>query len=341
MTHPGRDIVVVGASAGGVDALKRFASILPSDLPAAIFVVLHLWPDGQSFLPEILNRSGPLPAFNPENGAPIELGRIYVAPPDHHLFVEQGHVAVLRGPRENRFRPAINPLFRSAAAAYGTRVVGVILSGAMDDGTAGLWAIKQCGGVTVVQDPNDAAFPEMPQNALASVEVDHCLPLAQIPPLIEQLAREPITLTPALPVPELVRFNDKGAKMKQLDMQIDKVGTRSVFTCPECNGALWELNEGGLLSFRCHVGHAYTAKTLGEEQNVTLEQSLWSALRALVESAALDERLAKRSQEHHLNTAAELYRQSAEQKKQQEALLRAFLANIKIVPSHSVAENSR
>jgi two-component system, chemotaxis family, protein-glutamate methylesterase/glutaminase len=335
MTRSRRDIIVVGTSAGGVEALRRFVAALPADLPCAVFVVLHIWANGESFLPAILERSGPLPALHPQHGDPIEHGKIYVAPADHHLFVEENRIAVVRGPRENRFRPAINPLFRSAAASHGPRVIGVILTGTMDDGAAGLWAIKQCGGVTVVQDPKDAAFSEMPQSALDSVEVDHCLPLAEIPQLVARLAHDTVTLSANHKVPEIVRFNDQGAKMKQLDLAIDKLGLRSVFSCPECNGALWELNEGGQLSFRCHVGHGFSPKALREQQGTALEQSLWSALRALVESASLDERLAKRSAEHHLHKASKLYQQSAEAKRAHEQEIRKLLGSLSITSGES------
>ena len=332
-----RDIIVIGASAGGVEALRSLISALPADLPAAIFVVLHLWPGGKSFLPEILRRVSPLKVDHAIDGDAVEHGRIYVAPPDLHLFVNKGAIVVRRGPRENRCRPAVNPLFRSAAAAYGRRCIGVILTGTMDDGAAGLWTLKQAGGLAIVQDPMDAAFGDMPQSALAATEVDHCVPLSQIAPLLRQVCRTPLEeiINPALP--EVAKLSDAGAKMKPLEMEIDSVGKRSVFSCPECNGALWELQEGGQLSFRCHVGHAYSANALSDEQSTVLEQSLWSALRALAESAALDERLATRSEEQGLAKAAAVYRQNAFEKKEQETHVRAFLGAIR--PSHQPVQS--
>src|SRR5579864_7798260 len=185
---PGHDIIVIGASAGGVEALVKLVGQLPGDLPAAVFVVLHIPAESPSLLPGILERSGPLPASQPGDNEAIRSGHIYVASPDYHLLIEQGRVRQMRGPKENRHRPAIDPLFRSAALTYGPRVVGVILTGALDDGTAGLLAVKRRGGVAIVQDPDEALYPSMPLSALENVEVDYTLPLASIGPQLEQLA---------------------------------------------------------------------------------------------------------------------------------------------------------
>jgi two-component system chemotaxis response regulator CheB len=322
-----RDIIVVGASAGGVQALQQLVSKLPSSLPASLFVVLHIWPASQSHLADILSRAGPLPAEHATNEAPIRRGRVYVAPSDFHLLIEEGRMLVLRGPKENRFRPAINPLFRSAAAAYRNRVIGVILTGLLDDGAAGLWAIKQCGGVTIVQ--SDAQFDQMPQAALENVEVDHHVPLADIPALLDRLTRESIPTNGIPPVPEVVRLNNEGVKMKTNGFAVEGVGRRSLFSCPECNGALWEMDEGKHLHFRCHVGHAYAAGVLAAAQNSNIEQSLWTALRALKESAALDQRLADRSNHHGLRAAAEAHKNNADQKLAQADEIQTFLLQLR------------
>ena len=197
---PGHDIIVIGASAGGVEALKVLVAGFPHDLQATIFVVLHLSATGPSILAEILTGAGLLPAPQVVKGEIIAPGHIYVAPPDHHLLVEQGHVRVTRGPKENRFRPAVDVLFRSAAYAYGPRVIGVILTGALDDGTAGLWAVKDRGGLAVVQDPQEALHSSMPQSALRHVSVDACLPLAEIVPMLVQLVGEPAPMEGVHPV---------------------------------------------------------------------------------------------------------------------------------------------
>ena len=291
MTHP-RDIVVVGASAGGVQALQRLVGTLPPDFPAAVFVVLHIWPGSQSFLPEILSRAGHLKVVEATDGAPITPGTIVAAPNDMHLMLEGDRIVVVRGPRENRARPAINPLFRSAATTFRQRVIGVILTGTLDDGAAGLWAIKQCGGIAIVQ--SDAAFTEMPRSAVENVNVDFYVPLADISALLRRLTADTVELSDPGPVFDVIRVNDEGTKMKSPGFDIDQLGRRSVFSCPECNGALWELETGGL-QYRCHVGHGYSAASLKQEQNGTIETSLWSAVRALKESAALDERLAERA----------------------------------------------
>lgn len=199
---PHRDVIVVGTSAGGVEALRELAAALPPDLPASVLIVLHLSPGGPGLLPAILNRAGPLPAAHATDGEELRRGRIYVAPPDFHMLVADGRLRLARGPRENLHRPAIDALFRSAAAAWGPRVIGVVLTGALDDGTAGLGAIKRTGGVAVVQDPEEAAYPSMPRSALRNVRVDHCVPLAEIPPLLDQLSREPLADGPA-PVPPI------------------------------------------------------------------------------------------------------------------------------------------
>lgn len=315
--------------------MKTLFSQLPPDLPAAIFVVLHVWPGGRSYLPDILQRVCQFPVNHAVDGEPVVGGRVYIAPPDLHLLLDGTRVVVVRGPRENRCRPAINPLFRSAASAYSRRVIGVILSGTMDDGAAGLWAVKQAGGIGVVQDPKDAAFSEMPQSAIDAVPVDHVVPLAEMPALLSRLCREKVKSEPARSVPRAVRLYDDSAKMKQMEMDIDEVGKRSVFSCPECNGALWDLLEGGQLSYRCHVGHAYSGRSLREEQDGVLEQSLWSALRALVESAALDERLADRAAEAKLPNAADAYRRNAEEKRVQESRIRDFLTALRPTPGSS------
>ena len=319
-------MIVIGASARGVQALQRLVSALPSDLPAAVFVVLHIWPGTQSYLPAILGRAGPLPVKEAVDGAPIQPGVILTAPSDMHLMLEKDRVVVVRGPRENRARPAVNPLFRSAAMAFRERVIGVILTGTLDDGAAGLWAIKKCGGVAVVQ--SDPDFEEMPRSALENVQVDHHVPLGEIANLLVRLANDQVEASGPSSADKLIRLHDEGAKMKTTEFNLDDVGKRSLLTCPECNGALWKIEEGGL-QFRCHVGHAYSPGSLKQDQNTAIEQSLWSALRALKESAALDERLADQAQQHNLEKAERLHRENASVKMEHVARLQEFVAQLK------------
>ncbi|MHB8597769.1 MAG: chemotaxis protein CheB [Ktedonobacteraceae bacterium] len=227
---PEHDIIVIGASAGGVEALITLTATLPPNLQAAVFIVLHIPAQSPSMLPDILNRAGSLKVVSATDNAKIEYGHIYVAPPDFHLLVESEHIRVVSGPRENRHRPAIDPLFRSAASAYGSRVMGVILTGSLDDGTAGLQAIKRCGGLAIVQDPQDALFPSMPLSALANVQVDYTLPLAQIGPLLGNLSHESTSAEGAIAVDEDMK---KELRLEQMDPALMYTNER---TAPGADG---------------------------------------------------------------------------------------------------------
>jgi two-component system, chemotaxis family, protein-glutamate methylesterase/glutaminase len=327
-----RDIVVIGASSGGLEALLEIVRRLPPDLPAALFIVTHVPSQGRSYLPEILSRSCPLPATHAEDQEKIEPGRIYVAPPDFHLLLRKDHVRIVRGPTENNHRPAIDPLFRTAARAFGPRVVGIVLSGSLDDGTAGLFAIKARGGITVVQDPADALFPDMPRNALAAVPVDYCLAKSAISQVIVELTQQ---------------RTDRGATMVQnsygLDKEIeleamngetisdeDRPGSPSTYGCPDCGGVLWELHEDKLLRFRCRVGHAYSAEGLLGTQGESLDAALWSAFRTLQENAALARRLAARARANKHEQVAEKFATKSRVAEEQAALIRNLLLSAHI-----------
>jgi two-component system chemotaxis response regulator CheB len=292
------DTIVIGASAGGVEALLAIASALPPGLPASVFIVLHQPPNGTSVLPALLSRAGPLPATHAEDGELIRRGYIYVAPPDVHMLIEGRRIRLARGPRENRHRPSADPLFRSAARYARERAVGVILTGSLDDGSAGLLAIKRNGGIAVVQDPNDALFPGMPQNALAVTAVDHCLPLAEIGPRLVHIVTESTGGEEAA-MSEREEDIDYETRIAQADMDAieaqERPGTPSQFGCPECGGVLWEVENDQIVRFRCRVGHAYSSQSLLESQTEGLEAALWSALRALEEKASLTRRLAERA----------------------------------------------
>jgi two-component system, chemotaxis family, protein-glutamate methylesterase/glutaminase len=264
---PDHDIVVVGASAGGVEALVELARSLPPDLPAAVFVVLHVPSTGTSALPDILGRHGRLPAAHAKDGEPIEPGRIYVAPPDHHLLLRTGHVHLARGPRENGHRPAVDSLFRSAAREYAARVIGVVLSGALDDGTAGLAAVRARGGPTVVQEPADALFAGMPGSAIEQVGVDHVLPAAAMGPLLARLTLEPAAAAAPQPAPDGMKVEVAVEGFSLEAMEGGHPGTPSGFSCPDCNGVLWEIQDGQLQRFRCRVGHAWSPESLLTQQS--------------------------------------------------------------------------
>ena len=321
---PDHDIVVVGASAGGVEALVGMAASLPADLPAAVFVVLHVPSTGTSALPGILSRSGPLPAGHVKDGEPIEHGRIYVAPPDHHLLVVAGHVHLTRGPHENGHRPAVDPLFRSAAREYATRVVGVVLSGALDDGTAGLVAIKSQGGVTVVQDPEDALYPGMPASALEHAEVDHVLPAASIGALLARLATEPAG-EPTGPAPTVMKVEVDVERFSLEAIEADHPGDPSGFSCPDCNGVLWAIQDGGMQRFRCRVGHAWSPESLLTRQSDSLEAALWIALRSLEERAALARRLAEPARRRGHRITATRFEEQATEAQQAARVVRELL----------------
>jgi len=300
-----RDVIVLGASAGGVEPLRMIARDLDDDLPAAVFVVLHVSAGQPSALPEILDRAGPLPASVPTDGQPFERGRIYVAPPDLHLMLEPDAVRVVHGPKENRHRPSVDVLFRSAARAYGPRVIGGVLSGSLDDGTAGLVAVKIRGGVAIVQDPAEAFSAEMPKNAMRYIEVDHVAPARSIGKLLSGLTRERVdTATAAPPTTEMIQ-ETQIARLDPAELSNDqKPGVQSVVACPDCRGVLWEIQEGDLLRFRCRTGHAYSPETLFQAEDEGVEQALWEALRALEERVALRRRLARQARERRLHSLA-------------------------------------
>jgi two-component system chemotaxis response regulator CheB len=287
----GHDLVVVGASAGGVEALRALAAQLPEDLPATVLVVLHVTAAGPSALPEILRRSGRLPVAHAVDGEQLAPGRILVAPPDHHLLVSQGHVRVTRGPKENSHRPAIDPLFRSAAAAAGPRAVGVILSGMLDDGAEGLAAVKAAGGVAIVQDPHDATYPSMPRSALGVVDADEIVGMRLLGAAVARWVATPPGAAQQSPV-WLGDENVYALDPAEHGADEPPPGHVSDQTCPTCGGTLWERSEGGgPLRYRCRVGHAWSAESLFARNAGALEDALWTALRALQERAALARRL--------------------------------------------------
>jgi two-component system chemotaxis response regulator CheB len=280
-------LIVVGTSAGGMPALVKFVALLPSTLRAAVLVVQHFAPDSDGqHLADRLARHTNLPCRLPADGDPIEAGTIYLAPPDRHLLAKDGsvpHLLVTKGPRENHYRPSVDALFRSAAVAYGAQVVGVVLTGMLHDGTAGLEFIKRCGGTAVVQDPHEAEYPSMPETALRNVDVDYVVPLHMMASLLEEITAGKTPKHPS-PIPEDLELEAAIAeRVVGTTDSVSKLGHQVPLTCPDCGGSLWELNEGKVLRFRCHTGHAFTADSLLHNSQQGLEETLWVALRMMEE----------------------------------------------------------
>lgn len=325
----GRDIIVIGASAGGLQALQELLGGLPPDLPAALFIVVHTAPTANGMLPQILARHSSLPVEFAVDQMRIRTGRVYVAPPDHHLLITAGRIHLTRGPKENGFRPAVDPMFRTAARVYGPRVIGVVLSGGLNDGTAGLLVIKRHGGIAVCQDPDDASFPSMPSSAVQNVKVDRVLPALDIPAALDELARTPIPQEVApmgKPRPDGDDEPDIADEGTASLVNNDRNYPPSSFTCPECGGALWEVSsEGQLLRYRCHVGHGFTGEALEAEQAEEVESALWTALRALEESAAIRRRLAEKAGSGNLPLVEQSYRLAAEEMEDRAAAIRKIL----------------
>jgi len=324
MNH--KDIIVVGTSSGGLDALKILVRDLPSGFPGSIFIVQHIAFDHQSVLAQLISKAGALPASFPSDYEKINQGHIYVAPPDHHLLIENGFIRITRGPKENRFRPSIDALFRSAAYIYGPRVVGVVLTGMLDDGTAGLWAIKYRGGITIVQNPEEARASSMPKSALHSVEVDYCLRLKEIAPLLVQLTKTVVAQEGNYPVSESMKIEVGIAKEKTaIDRGIQNLFEPSVYTCPECHGVLLQINEGESFRFRCHTGHAYSAGSLLKEGEEEIEDSLWAAVRSLEERIMLMWQFAENLEKRNRNGEAEVLVKKARQAERQADQIRQIL----------------
>lgn len=320
----GHDIIVVGASVGGVEALSNLVAQLPEDLAATLFVVQHTLPTAKGQMAQILDRAGPLTATLAQDGESFEPAHIYVAPPDHHLIVKEGYVRVTRGLRENRVRPAIDPLFRSAAVAYGARVVGVVLTGLQNDGTAGLLAIKRCGGIAMVQDPTDALYPDMPLSALEHVEVDYCVPLLKMGPLLYRLVQEPPAVTPPVPKDLLLEVGIAENPADNTDCARE-LGKPVSLTCPECGGPLWELRQEKLRRYRCRLGHAFTPESLLEGQSEVIEYALWAAVRTMEDRVRILSSLAHGRREHGQSSVAKLYETRALELKAQAQQIRQML----------------
>jgi two-component system chemotaxis response regulator CheB len=285
-------LVVVGASAGGVTALMRLVSGLPADFPSPMLITQHVGAH-KSVLPQLLGGRTEHDVAHAHPGEPIEPGKIRIAPPDHHMLVADGALMLTRGPKENCARPAIDPLFRSAALAHGPGVIGVILTGRLDDGTVGLQEVKRRGGIAIAQDPEDADEPSMPTSAIEHVDVDHVVPLELIPLLLVSLASSPPDQPPRSPMPDTAAVEMNVASRRGDPVhELGRIAQPSTFVCPECQGALWQILDSRPQRFRCHTGHAFTARTLQAAMASASDQTSWSALRALQERSLLLHQLA-------------------------------------------------
>jgi len=328
-----QNIVVIGGSAGALGSLVKIVRSLPAGFPAAVLVVIHTAPDNAGYLAKILGQNGKLPAVTAVDGLPIQIGRVYVAPPDHHLLVNDGRLRVTRGPREHGFRPAVDPLFRTASASYGSRVIAVILSGGGDDGVLGLSIVKRGGGVVIVQDPHEADSPSMPARAIEQVTVDHTLPADDMAAIISGLVRqtgdehlEPARVHP----PDSAEVGTDALDTGSLP------GPPTPFTCPQCGGALWERQHGDFVRYECHVGHAFSPDSLAAGQAEDVEQALWTALRALEESSTLRRRMAEHARDRGMTAIADAYEEHAQDSEDRADLLRRVIT----APADTKVESS-
>jgi two-component system chemotaxis response regulator CheB len=322
---PKRDIVVIGASAGGVQALQEIVQNVPADYPGTIFIVLHT--GTSSILPDILSRAGQLRAVMAEHNAHYEPNRIYVAPPNRHLLINDGVMQLYLGPRENGSRPSVDPLFRSAARTYRSRLVGVILTGTLDDGSAGLFAVKARGGVAIVQDPAEAVAPEMPLNAMRNVQVDYCVPIRDVAPLLAQLAT---TDAPASE-PDVRAMNEEKKELVEPPQWIKEPppSERQIsLACPECSGALYEERQGNAAHFMCHVGHSFSPQSLSEAHKEALERALWAAVRTLNERVTMHRQFLRRQRNAGEEELFKRFEESAASAERDVELLREVISRI-------------
>jgi two-component system chemotaxis response regulator CheB len=326
-------IIVVGASAGGLTALKTLCAGFPADLPATVVIVQHILATARSVLPELLSRAGPLPAEHGVDGGRILPGRIYIAPPDRHLLLDEGGRMLLRrGPFENRTRPAIDALFRSAAIHYGPRCFGAVLSGLLDDGTAGLVAIKRCGGTSLVQDPEEATWPDMPRNALLGDSIDHCVPVADMAALLPRLVREPRAAAAIPPADLVAEYRVSQQETPPMGNDATILGSPSPLSCPQCGGVLNELASEKLPRFRCQIGHAYGGETLAAAQIDVLEEAMATALRTHRERVVLFRRMQESALARGYGHAATRWEKAAGEAERASDVLNSALHTLRYTP---------
>jgi two-component system chemotaxis response regulator CheB len=314
MNNP-KFVIVVGTSAGGMNALSEFTSQLHPEIDAAVFIVMHLSGTGISnFLLNTLQPITNLKCEIAEEGASIKKGHIYIASPNVHLLVKKGEIILGRGPEENRWRPSIDVLFRSAAAAYSTRAIGVILTGLLDDGTTGMLAIKRSGGTCIVQDPNEAEYPDMPFSVLENMEVHYCISLSQMAEVILGITQ---TTPDEIAAPDDVLIESQIAERVVVDYDyVKQLGEKSIYACPDCGGGLWDITKGRdggkVIRYRCHIGHSYSEKDLVIKQGEIFESTLWTALRIMEERRNLLKKMADEHAKKGLSSVAKSYKDKTE-----------------------------
>jgi two-component system chemotaxis response regulator CheB len=288
-------IIVIGASAGGFGAVSDFLSVTPAGFNTAILVVIHLSQTSQAqIIQHYFEKNTSYKCVIPANDEAITAGNIYFAPPDHHMLVKENQIKLIKGPHENRWRPSVDVLFRSAAAQYNSKVVGIILSGMLDDGTSGMYAIKRCGGLCIVQEPADAEYPDMPMNVINNMDVDYRVPVKEMGYIIDDIFSKPEPEPFEVP-PEIKLENEITERIVSSVDELAKLGTHSRYSCPDCGGGLYQVNNEPLLRYRCHTGHVYTADTLLQRHNEELEQSVWVSIRMLEERRNLLLQMAAKS----------------------------------------------
>jgi two-component system chemotaxis response regulator CheB len=275
-------IIVIGASAGGFKAVSELISVIPDGLNTAILVVIHLSQTSQVDIIQNYFDKGHYNCIIPEDNETITAGHLYIAPPDYHMLVNGQSICLTKGAHENRWRPSVDGLFRSAAAEYNSKVIGIVLSGMLDDGTSGMWAIKQCGGICIVQEPAEAEYPDMPNSVLNNMEIDHRVPVKEMGYIIDDIFSKPEPEPVA--VPEEIKLEAAITVRLLSDItELEKIGVHSNYTCPDCGGGLFEMKNEPALRYRCFTGHVYTATTLLQKQNEQLEESVWISIRMLEE----------------------------------------------------------
>ena len=324
---PNHDIITIGASAGGVEALIKLVAGLPADLPASVFIVQHTAPQSRGELAEVLGYRGVLPVEMAADRREIERSHVYVAPPDYHLMIDRSYMYITHGPRENLTRPAVDPLFRSAAVVHGPHVIGVILSGTLDDGAAGLSAIKRCGGLAIVQDPEDALYPDMPRSAMEVVDVDASMALGDLPALLARLAHEPPGAPTAAPVELLAEVEMSRSESGNIG-HLNGIGELVPLTCAECGGPLWQIKDDKMTRFRCRTGHSFTAKALAAEISDAVERSLWVAVQMMDERTRTLERLATTEQEKDRRRSSASFSDRAAETREHAERLRKLLLSL-------------